>query len=311
MSRLIWTDEKIIEYIEEEGYKFIRFIDEKDGVVYNKKGYGRRIEIWCGNPNHKPYDVRFGNFKGKLKRRCPYCNGGIKYTYDYIKNYVESFGYTLLSKEYINCKETIIVQCDKGHKPYETTFDNFTQCKCSKCGHEYVASLKRKTLEQFKTELLLKNKDVEIIGNEYKNEDEKIECRCKVNKEHLWKATPHNLLKGSGCPYCKKSKGEERIKQELINRNIIFKEEYEFDDCIYRKTLPFDFYLPQYNICIEYDGQQHYQIIETFGGLDRFIDQKIRDTIKNIYCQQNNIKLIRIPYWDFDRIEEILEFEII
>ena len=73
MSRLIWTDEKIIEYIEEEGYKFIRFIDEKDGVVYNKKGYERRIEIWCGNPNHKSYNVKFGNFKNK--KRCPYCKG--------------------------------------------------------------------------------------------------------------------------------------------------------------------------------------------------------------------------------------------
>ena len=93
--------------------------------------------------------------------------------------------------------------------------------------------------------------------------------------------------------------------------NTDYEMQYRFKDCKFKYTLPFDFYLPQYNCCIEFDGKQHYQIVKHFGGLDEFIDTKIRDTIKNIYCQQNNIKLIRIPYWEFDRIEEILEFEII
>ena len=51
-------------------------------------------------------------------------------------------------------------------------------------------------------------------------------------------------------------------------------------------------------------------MLDYFGGLDGFIDTKIRDTIKTIYCKENNIKLIRIPYWDFDKIEEILEREL-
>ena len=76
------------------------------------------------------------------------------------------------------------------------------------------------------------------------------------------------------------------------------------------RELPFDFYIPDLNITIEYDGRQHYEIIDYFGGLDGFIDTKIRDTIKTIYCKENNIKLIRIPYWDFDKIEKILEKEL-
>ena len=88
--------------------------------------------------------------------------------------------------------------------------------------------------------------------------------------------------------------------------NISYIPQYKFDDCRFYRTLPFDFYLPKYNICIEYDGQQHYEIVEHFGGFDKFVDTKIRDTIKSEYCKKNNIKLIRIPYWELDNIEKII-----
>ena len=68
----------------------------------------------------------------------------------------------------------------------------------------------------------------------------------------------------------------------------------------------FWFYLPDYNLLIEYDGRQHFEISEYFGGYEGFINTKIRDTIKNIYCRNNNIDLLRIPYWEFDNIENIL-----
>ena len=70
--------------------------------------------------------------------------------------------------------------------------------------------------------------------------------------------------------------------------------------------MPFDFYLPDYNLLIEFDGIQHYEIRGHFGGYDGFVDTKIRDTIKNIYCKDNNIDLLRIPYWDYKNIENIL-----
>ena len=75
--------------------------------------------------------------------------------------------------------------------------------------------------------------------------------------------------------------------------------------------MPFDFYLSDYNMCIEYDGEHHYKPTR-FGGMskekakDRFEFQQQKDKIKNRYCQENKIKLLRIPYWEFDNIEEIL-----
>lgn len=60
--------------------------------------------------------------------------------------------------------------------------------------------------------------------------------------------------------------------------------------------LPFDFYLPKYNILTEYDGIQHFKFIAHFGGKQRFKEQKFNDNLKNEYCIENNIKLYRISY---------------
>jgi len=84
--------------------------------------------------------------------------------------------------------------------------------------------------------------------------------------------------------------------------------EYKFNDCLSDKGYPFryDFFLPEYNTCIEYDGIQHYESIEYFGGDDKLNKTKINDNIKTNYCIDNNITLIRIPYTKFSSISEIL-----
>ena len=64
------------------------------------------------------------------------------------------------------------------------------------------------------------------------------------------------------------------------------------------------------NLCIEFDGELHYKPIERFGGEERFKIYKLHDEIKNTYCEQKQIKLIRIPYWDFNEIENILNSQL-
>ena len=112
--------------------------------------------------------------------------------------------------------------------------------------------------------------------------------------------------RGDRCPYCNESKGEREINEILNKYNINFKSQYKFNNCKSKRELPFDFYIPNFNIVIEYDGIQHYEIIKYFSGLDGFITTKIHDIIKTKYCEDNNIKLIRIPYWEYDNIENIL-----
>jgi len=82
--------------------------------------------------------------------------------------------------------------------------------------------------------------------------------------------------------------------------------EYKFDNCKNKNPLPFDFYLPEHNICIEFDGEQHFKSISYFGGEKGFKNTQKNDLIKTSYCKENNIKLIRINYLEFKKIEEIL-----
>ena len=180
---------------------------------------------------------------------------------------------------------------------------------CPICGNLKNKQSITKSHNDFIKELQNINDNIIVLG-EYINSKEGILCKCK-ECDYEWSPIPDNLLsKHSGCPKCNLSKGELAIAKYLDNNNIDFDTQYIFDDCKCKEGLPFDFYLPQYNYCIEFDGEQHYKSIRYWGGLEGFIERKIRDTIKNYYCQQNNIKLIRIPYWDFDNIENILKQEL-
>lgn len=130
----------------------------------------------------------------------------------------------------------------------------------------------------------------------YVNSRSNVEIICKKHGPFLQR--PDNHLSGQGCPTCLESKGEKLVDEILANNNIAFERQFEFDDCIgittkFCKKLPFDFYIPKYNTCIEYDGRQHF---EPVYGQENLELQKVRDRLKDEYCKENGIKLIRIPY---------------
>jgi hypothetical protein len=111
---------------------------------------------------------------------------------------------------------------------------------------------------------------------------------------------------GHGCSLCNStSKGENKIKSHLGEKNIDFYMNYSFDDCRNKRKLKFDFYLPNYKVVIEYDGPHHFKENKYFGiGNLEYISNN--DNIKNKYCFDNNIKIIRISYWDYNKIDDIL-----
>ena len=115
----------------------------------------------------------------------------------------------------------------------------------------------------------------------------------------------YNFLKSKGCPNCfkTKSKGEIKIEQFLIQNNINFKEQYRIKD---NPKLSYDFFLPDYNILIEYQGEQHYFPIEWFGGEKQFERQLFNDEEKEKIAENNNLKLIKISYKDYDTIDNII-----
>ena len=237
---------------------------------------------------------------------CPKCSKNIKNkTTEYFINELKEINNDIeILGEYKGSKTKIKCKCKIDGYEWEATPNSLLNgTGCPKCGGNI-----KKTTEEFKQEIKEINNDIEVFG-EYINNRTKIKCRCKIDG-YEWEAIPDSLLRGQGCPKCSESKGEKRVAKFLDNRNIDYERQYKFNNCKSKKELPFDFYIPSLNVAIEYDGRQHYEIVEYFGGLDDFIGIKIRDIIKTIYCKENNIKLIRIAYWDFDNIEKILEKEL-
>lgn len=121
-----------------------------------------------------------------------------------------------------------------------------------------------------------------------------------------------NLISGhtQSCGCNHKSQWEIFIADYLTKLNIDFEEQKRFSDCRNQKgsdMLPFDFFIASKNIAIEYDGQHHFEPVKGWGGVEKFKKTKENDLIKNKYCIENNITLIRIPYtYSKEQIKNIL-----
>ena len=144
----------------------------------------------------------------------------------------------------------------------------------------------------------------------YINNNTKLEIICPKHGS-FW-STPGNHLVGKGCPKCKTSKGENRIRDILNSLNVVFVEQKRFKDCKDKKPLPFDFYLEDYNACIEYQGEQHYILVkrgnQTLEQLNDILKRvQFHDSIKRNYCKEKGIELLEIRY-DEDIEVKLKEF---
>ena len=142
----------------------------------------------------------------------------------------------------------------------------------------------------------------------------KVCLNCKIHGYFYQNVYDHIYGNKSGCPKCNESKGEKSIRVFLENENVEYIKNKTFDKCKYKRNLYFDFYLVDYNICIEFDGIQHetgWRYNYKTKTINKNIEQskniqKIRDNIKTNFCKENNIKLLRISYRDYEKIENIL-----
>ena len=210
----------------------------------------------------------------------------------YVKDLKAHHSNIMPLEEYIDGETDILHKClDCGYewvvKPIYLLHAT-TNC-CPNCG-EHV----RKSHDQFVKLLQIKNPNIEILGT-FTNADNAIECKCKIHN-YIWRASGYRLLGGSSCPKCIQSQGEKKIEDWLKSHNIDYRIEEKFPECKDIKPLPFDFYLPTKNRCIEYDGIQHFEPVNYFGGQKNFEYTQRHDRIKNEYCEKNNIPLLRIPY---------------
>lgn len=221
---------------------------------------------------------------------------------DYIKEVASVNPDIEVLEEYINNHTPILHRCKKHDVIWKALPMHILQgCGCAQCKGEKIYNCKVKDIDTYKYEVAQTITNIEVMSEYYINARTPILHKCTACG-CIWNASPDNILRGYGCPECNISKGENKIKEYLIDCNINYISQYTFDDCKNYHVLPFDFYLPKYNLCIEYDGIQHFEPIEFFGGQNGFEETVKRDTIKTNYCLLNNIQLIRIRY-DEDAIE--------
>lgn len=172
---------------------------------------------------------------------------------------------------------------------------------CQQCRRERIGDALKKSKEQYLEELSIINPNIVLCG-EYKNAATPALHKCLIH-DYIWSPIPSNILGGHGCPKCSESKGEKQITLWFQQNKMINIPQKRFSDCCDIKPLPFDFYIPDLNVCIEYQGEQHYHPVN-FGGIsdeeayNNFITIQYHDEIKRNYCIKNNIQLICIPYWE-------------
>jgi very-short-patch-repair endonuclease len=157
-------------------------------------------------------------------------------------------------------------------------------------------------MQKLTKEILQKRSNV-IHHNQYEIIGKHVNNNTRIEMKHrscgsIFYQQPNSHLQGKGCMKCS---GAEIGNVKFIFNNSL--PNFKFN----KKSLRFDFYLPNYNMCIEYDGDQHFRLISKFGGQKRFEIGKERDEIKNKYCLDNNIRLLRVAYNEsvIDKLDSI------
>lgn len=192
---------------------------------------------------------------------------------------------------------------------HNNTHSTYCKCQCS-CGN--IVAVRPSALTSGNTSSCGCIHSPSLLGKKFgklrviqeverRNHQRWWKCKCDCGAEI--EVTSYQLTSGHtkscGCLRSEKVSSNEMLIGEYLSKNkILFQREKTFNDCkgAGNKKLRFDFYLPQYNLCIEYDGEQHYRPIKYFGGIEKYNTLKLNDNIKNKYCADHNIALLRLPF---------------
>lgn len=206
----------------------------------------------------------------------------------------DKYDYSMVG-EIKNNKQKVKIICVE-HGIFDQSFNNHVSKKsgCPSCINRNIKSNSEEFIEKAR-KIHGDKYDYSLV--DYKSNKVKVSIVCPKHGIFEQEPASHLRLK-CGCRKCRQSKGEIKIIEILESLKIDFIYAYRVDG------FEFDFYLPPFNIMIEYDGEQHYRPIEYFGGEDKFIRQIHNDKIKNEYCHENNIRLIRISYLEFGKLND-------
>jgi len=219
-----------------------------------------------------------------------------KYTIEEVKEYIKNNKNGIcLTDVYINNKSNLKLKCGDCNHIFFNSFKNIKYLGnwCPSCSNNL-----KHTITFIKNFALQKGGI--CLSNTYINNKSKLKWKCsKCN--NIWNARFDRVKSGTWCPKCNRSHGEKTIEDILCKKKIEYLTEYIFTNL---KNRRFDFYLPQYNMVIEFDGVQHFEIYGKYTPDQNILEKKQEyDIEKTLFCEKNKIKLLRICYKDINYIE--------
>ena len=216
-----------------------------------------------------------------------------------------------LLSEYINNGAKVTLKCNRcggiiSKRPSKMVTASHEGC--------YVCSGKNR----YKTKTSLQKEVERVFPGEYEILGEYLGARTKTSVRrvrcgHIYDISPDNLLRGKGCPRCsiRQSRYMDIVETYLIEHDITFEKEKRFPLCKHIRSLPFDYYIPSRNTCIEVDGEFHFE--RNCASLNRQGSYElvaVRDQIKTEFCANAGINLIRLPYYHVEQFATILDKEL-
>ena len=292
---------------------------ELDFLTAEFNGKDKNVTAYCRKHGPITHTVSYW-LDGK---GCDYCNGKF-YPPDFLqmarKAQGQEYAYRGVNK-IVSTASRVMVHCgNPDHKWHRMLVSLVLQgCKCRECAgrHQSVEQRCQEWIAKCIEKYGEGRYDYSRAHEDYVNNDSLVWIRCCIH-DHWFQQTPDNNLRtvNGSCPICslefRESEGEAEIRRWLLKHGITnFKQDEVTlpveDPRCKRQYLRPDFWLPDYNLFIEYNGEQHYEDIEHFHADGWTLkDQQIRDEAVRRYCHDHHHNLLEIPYWDFKRIDEIL-----
>lgn len=259
----------------------------------------------CGKEVTKSWNSIVNDKNFKCYECCNYSSNVRKYSFDFIKKEFKKFGYKILDDEYLGNNNKLNCIDKNGY---------YVKCKYTNLitnSNPYIFSIKFnkenyiKNINRYFELNNIKCKALYYLDDEYIASNNVVVCKCECG--NIFNTTWNSIKDGQyRCKKCTSyiSKNEYKVKKWLDDNNIKYISQKKFKDCKDIRCLPFDFYLPKYNCCIEVDGQQHFYPSKFSKNSDKnknFKKIKKHDEIKTLYCKNNNIDLLRISFNDIRR----------
>lgn len=285
------------------------FIDRANGVHENKYDYSNidyystlsKITITC--PKHGRFEqLAINHLNGHGCSKCNRKNKIKKLEKSFIKQSkkLHNNKYDYSNVNYVSATEKVKLCCSKHGDFYQTPNAHLCGTGCPSCWKEQ----KKSNTEEFIKKAILKHSNKFNYDKvKYTKSNEKVIITCFKHGDFNQK--PNDHLNGQGCPGCRESKGERRISDILDKYDITYKREFKLP--IDKERSEYDFFLPAHNLLIEFHGQQHFNVIDYFGGKERLEYTKACDEKKRQIAKHFKIPLLEISYHSLKLSQE--EFE--